>query len=208
MLRPQSDRSIEILLHRREGLPRSGRHHIEAHRKACPGEHRRCPPHVFWRVVAVERAKRRRIERLAAEAHAGHTTVGGRRKQLRRHIQRVGFEGHFGSGSQQQPFSQHDKQPPQPVWPEVGGRAAAEVEGVDLERLPNPPQLEAEGLEIAVDQVIAARHEREIAVATAVATEGHMHIDRPRQAHSHTRSRPSSMSGSRLDTMRWIRSSV
>ena len=139
-------------------------------------------PHVVRRMVAVEGPERGRVEGLAAEAHAGHAALLRGRHERIRDVERIGLDGDFGPGDRHEPRAEQVEEPPQAVGPEVRRRAAADIQGGEFQarrrrHRREPLQLPRERREVAVDEVIAAGDEREVAVAAAVPAERHVNVD-------------------------------
>ena len=72
-------------------------------------------------------------------------------------------------------------QPGQAVGGQLGRRATAEEQRVDRPRRAEPGQFGRDRLQIAVDQIVAAGHEREIAIAAAMGTKRHVNVGRSRR---------------------------
>ena len=127
-------------------------------------------------MIAIERPQRGRVERLAPEAHASHAARLQGDHQVGRDVERIGLDRHFRAGDGRQPRAENRKQSRETRWAEVRGRAAAEVERVEIEWHRTSLQFPADRRQVSFDQVVAAGHEREVAVAAAVPAEGHVDV--------------------------------
>jgi len=159
-------------------------------------------------MVAVERGERRRGERLRPETDARHPQSAGRGHELRHHVGRIGLERHLGARDGDHAALETAPQALEARGAEMRGGAAADVQRVDGEGTVEPVEFAVEGAEVTVGEVVAAGEDGEVAVAATVPAEGDVDVGRARRGHSHTWSRPSSMSGIRLARIRRMRSSV
>ena len=89
----------------------------------------------------------------------------------------------------------------QAVGPEMRRRAPSEIERVEFEHPLHPFELPPKRREVTIDQVIPPGDEREVAVAAAVATKGHVHVGMAEQGVHLTWHYTEPESSTRLDLL-------